>query len=123
MSTEERKIWFCFCGPYENSAWAALWTKEHLVKYFSDHEVIGPVLQQHPAFEKVRIEVNRGGNDEDGRVYVWGDDEPSAEGPDTQHEGTLVYIDDKLVYNDSKFVDEDSDHDPKDCDICAKPTA
>ena len=123
MSTEDKKIWFCFCGPYDCSAWAALWTKEHLVKYFSDHEVIGPVLQQHPGFEKLRVEVNRGGEDTDGRIYAWGYDEPGrGEGPDTQHEGTAIWINDELVYNDSKFVDEDdTDHDPKECEVCSQP--
>ena len=64
-------------------------------------------------------------NDEDGRIYVWGDGEPaSGEGPDTQHEGITVYIDGKLVYNDCRYVDtEDTDHDEKDCEMCARPVA
>src|SRR5512135_516397 len=120
----DKKLWFCFRGPYDTHAWAALWDKAKLLDFFKDHEIVAPLLKKHPQFEKLRVEHNRGGEDEDGRVYIWGEDEPGTEEPDTQHEGTLVYIDDELVYNDSRFVDkDDTDHDSTECDLCKKPLA
>lgn len=119
---QQKKLWFCFRGPYDTSAWATLWDKKKLLEFFKDHEVVAPLLAKHPKFETLRVEVNRGEADDDGRVYIWGEDEPGSEGPDTQHEGTLVYIDGKLVYNDSRFVDtEDDTHEASDCEMCQKP--
>lgn len=120
----DKKLWFCFRGPYETNAWAALWDRAKLLDFFKDHKIVGPVLKKSPDFKKIRVESHRGAADEDGRVYIWGEDEPGSDGPDTQHEGTIVYLDDKIVYNDCKFIDdEDEDHDAAECDLCQHPLA
>jgi len=94
-----------------------------VVDRFKSDEVIKKVLEKHPDFKQLRVEINCGVNDEDGRIYAWGYDEPgSGEGPDTQHEGTAIWINDELVYNDNKFVDTETEgHDPEDCEVCSQP--
>lgn len=118
-----KKIWFCFRGPFECSAWAELWDKAKLLSFFKGQEPVEGVLRANPEFETLRVESHRGETDEDGRVYVWGKDEPSSgDGPDTQHEGVQVWLDGVLVYNDcvpTQDAKDDPDHDD-DCELCGK---
>lgn len=120
--TAEEKLWFCFRGPYDCSAWAGLWTREKLLDFLKDHPVALKVLAKHPKFKTVRIEHHMGSEDEDGRIYVWGEDESgSGPGLDTQHKGYVVTVDGEVVYNDCIFNDEeDEDHDREDCDLCRR---
>lgn len=115
----DSKLFLCFRGPYDCSAWARLWDRAHAVEYV-ENEIVGPVLAKYPDCKSFRVEHHMGGADEDGRVFVWGEDEPSSgDGPDTQHEGYEVWVDGKKVFSNCKFVDsEDTTHDAADCPLC-----
>jgi hypothetical protein len=118
----DKKLFFCFRGPYECSAWAKPMTREEALEYVGN-DVVSPVLAAQPDLQSFRIEHHRGEADEDGRVFVWGEDEPSSgDGPDTQHEGYEVWVNGEHVFSNCRFVDsEDTEHDPEDCEICAQP--
>jgi hypothetical protein len=120
----DNRVWLCFRGPYDVSAWAALWSRAKLLEFLAGHEIAEAVIKDHPNFESIRIERHPGEDDDDGRIYSWGEKEPHAEGPDTQHKGTLVYVDGKLVFSNIEFVDtEDTEHVAEDCEMCARPVA
>jgi hypothetical protein len=116
-----KKLWFCFRGPYDTNAWAAMWTREKLLDFFKTDDLVTKVLKKHPKFKTLVVESHRGVEDEDGRVFIWGLDEAGTEGPDTQHKGHVIELDGKVVYNDCTFDDEDdTDHDPKGCTLCTQ---
>lgn len=113
-----KKIFLGFRGPYECSSWADLMTRDEARAYLKGH-VPSKILELD--FSDIRIEINKGVEDEDGRVFCWGDKPSSGDGPDTQHKGTIVYVDHKVVFNDCVFEDEeDGAHDPAECDLCRK---
>lgn len=100
----DKKIFLCVIGPYEQRAWSTLWTEDETRASVRDFllglvpsEVIG--LLDQP-FKKLRVERLKGDQDDDGRIYIWGEDEPGVDHIDLTHEGTCIWLDGKIIYND-----------------------
>lgn len=118
------KIFFCAkTGWDEPGAWAALWTEEELREFFRTHSKkrIHEAVSGKP-FKKVRVELLYGDDDRNGRIYVWGEDEPSFDANDhADHEGLRIWLDGEEVYNDFRpFEGEDEEEHDEDCEDCAQ---
>lgn len=116
------KIFFCGRGPCEQpGAWAQLWSEGKVREYLKDSLAKAGVSDR--PFERLRVERHQALDQDDTRVYIWGEDQPGISCEDYgQHEGLRVEIDGVVVYNDLRPAgDEDdlADHDPE-CEECAK---
>jgi len=94
------KIFFCArTGWDEPGAWADLWNEAKVREYVSESLAKAGVTADVP-IKKLRVEIHKG-PEEDGRLYIWGEDQPGFQvGDYGDHEGLKVEVDGVLVYND-----------------------
>ncbi len=118
--SDEKKLFFCGrAGCDSPGAWSQMMTEEKA------RDMVSVSLEQagwpdDKPIKRFRVE-RHPGNDEDSRLYVWGEDMASFDADDTGfHVGTCVEIDGVVVYNDLKPHEDTTpeDHD-EECD-CKK---
>jgi hypothetical protein len=121
----EKKVFFCArTGFDEPGAWCELWDEAKVREYVTESLRKAGVGADTP-FKTLRVEIHRG-SEEDGRLYIWGEDQPGFQAGDYgDHEGLKVEVDGVVVYNDLRPAGDDgeiADHDP-DCEDCAQARA
>ncbi len=121
----EKKIFFCArAGWDEPGAWCELWDEEKVREYVSESLKKAGVTSD-VLIKTLRVEIHRG-SEEDGRLYIWGENQPGFHvGDHGEHEGLMVEVDGVVVYNDLKpagDADEIEEHDAA-CEECAKEPA
>lgn len=119
------KIFFCARTGWDKpGAWADLWNEAKVREYVSESLATAGVTADLP-IKKLRVEIHKGPED-DGRLYIWGEDQPGFQvGDYGDHEGLKVEVDGVVVYNDLRPAGdggEIADHDPG-CEDCAQRRA
>ncbi len=119
----EKKIFFCArTGFDEPGAWCELWDEERVREYVSESLKKAGVAGDM-AVKTLRVEIHRGS---DGRIYIWGENQPGFQAGDYgEHEGLKVEVDGVVVYNDLKPAGDDDELEDRDrdCEDCAETPA
>ncbi len=127
MGDTDKKLFLFATGPFDQPrAWARMGDLRWIQDYVQDS--LEKAGFANKPFERVRVEHHRAdgtGLCEDGRIYVWGEEEPAADTSRlADHEGLYVEVDGKVVFNDLSPLekdDEGDEHDP-DCEYCKTRT-
>ncbi len=119
----EKKLFFSGRDGLDGGAWAEMWTRPQVRKFFKNWAAIEPYLPKK-AFKTLRVKLCRGPCGDDSQLFIWGEKQPGFQVGDVQddHEGTWIEVDGEVVFNDLKPAGDEDDlenHD-EECDDCAK---
>lgn len=113
-----KKLFLCGKAGFDNpGAWSRMMTEAEA------RDMVSVSLEEAGWKDKPlsKFRVERHAEDEDTRIYIWGEEEPGFQGDDFGlHVGTKVEIDGKVVFNNLKPSQESEPGDHDDCEDCAK---